>query len=207
MALRRAEDLILAHHDPGVFVDDPGLQSRPGVGMVGFGHIRRNASIAQALRRSALDPVIVMIAEARQAGALPMPGGVDSVTLPALCKGILYDDDCMTGAWDLVKGWSFAQRRGLTDLAQKIGLEARAGRIKLQELALELLNIAVIGLTRQHALDEHGNDESVYLLRMLDQVRMGVNQASLTINHWKGRWNYDVHRLVEGCSYEAEAAF
>ncbi|TAL03132.1 MAG: glycosyltransferase [Verrucomicrobia bacterium] len=55
-------------------------------GMVGFGHIRRNASIAQALRRSALDPVIMMIAEARQAGALPMPPGVDCVTLPALCK-------------------------------------------------------------------------------------------------------------------------
>jgi len=55
-------------------------------GMVGFGHIRRNASIAQALCRSALRPVIVMIAEARQAGALPMPAGVDWVTLPALRK-------------------------------------------------------------------------------------------------------------------------
>ena len=55
-------------------------------GMVGFGHIRRNASIAQALRNSALEPAIVMIAEARQAGVLPMPEGVDSVTLPALRK-------------------------------------------------------------------------------------------------------------------------
>ena len=55
-------------------------------GMVGFGHIRRNASIALALRRSALQPTIVMIAEARQAGAIPMPDGVDSVTLPALRK-------------------------------------------------------------------------------------------------------------------------
>jgi len=55
-------------------------------GMVGLGHIRRNASIAQALRNSALEPAIVMIAEARQAGALPMPEGVDSVTLPALRK-------------------------------------------------------------------------------------------------------------------------
>ena len=55
-------------------------------GMVGFGHIRRNASIAQALRRSFLNPTIVMIAEARQAGTLPMPEGVDSVTLPALSK-------------------------------------------------------------------------------------------------------------------------
>src|SRR5439155_20317790 len=46
----------------------------------------RNASIAQGLCRSALQPVIVMIAEARQAGALPMPAGVDWVTLPALRK-------------------------------------------------------------------------------------------------------------------------
>jgi len=53
-------------------------------GMVGFGHIRRNASIAQALRGSALAPAIVLIAEAWQAGALPMPEGVDCVTLPAL---------------------------------------------------------------------------------------------------------------------------
>lgn len=55
-------------------------------GMVGFGHIRRNASIAQALRASPLEPVIVMVAEAWQAGALPMPPGVDCVTLPALRK-------------------------------------------------------------------------------------------------------------------------
>ena len=31
-------------------------------GMVGFGHIRRNASIAQALRSSPLHPAVVMIA-------------------------------------------------------------------------------------------------------------------------------------------------
>ena len=55
-------------------------------GMVGFGHIRRNASIAQALRSSVLAPAIVMIAEAWQTGALPMPSGVDCVTLPALRK-------------------------------------------------------------------------------------------------------------------------
>ena len=53
-------------------------------GMVGFGHVRRNVSIAHALRVSALQPAIVLIAEAWQAGALPMPPGVDCVTLPAL---------------------------------------------------------------------------------------------------------------------------
>jgi glutamate--cysteine ligase len=129
------------------------------------------------------------------------------LALPALCKGILYDDDCLAGAWDLVKRWSFAERLALTDSAHRAGLEARAGRIKFQELALELLNIAMLGLMRQHALNERGEDESVYLLRMIDQVRMGHSQGSLTVDRWKGRWNYDVHRLVEGCSYEAEAPF
>jgi predicted glycosyltransferase len=52
--------------------------------MVGFGHIRRNASIAYALRNSALQPSILMIAEAWQAGGLVLPSGVDCVTLPAL---------------------------------------------------------------------------------------------------------------------------
>src|SRR5436190_9374911 len=55
-------------------------------GMHGFGHIRRNATIAHALRASTLQPVILMIAEAWQAGAIPMPGGVDCVTLPGLRK-------------------------------------------------------------------------------------------------------------------------
>ena len=40
-------------------------------GLIGLGHIRRNAAIAHALR------------EARQVGALPMLAGVDCVTLPS----------------------------------------------------------------------------------------------------------------------------
>ncbi len=125
--------------------------------------------------------------------------------LPAICKGILYDDDCIEGAWDLVKRWSFHERLALSDVAQKIGLEARAGRIPLKELAAELLNVAMIGLVRQKALNERGEDESIYLYRLMDMVRSGYNQAALTISRWKGRWNYDVGRMVEGCSYEAEA--
>src|SRR5204862_1340020 len=54
--------------------------------MHGFGHIRRNATIAHALRDAGTQAVILMIAEAWQAGAIPMPQGVDCVTLPGLRK-------------------------------------------------------------------------------------------------------------------------
>ncbi len=32
------------------------------------------------------------------------------LALPALCKGILYEPDCMLAAWDLVKRWSYEER-------------------------------------------------------------------------------------------------
>jgi glutamate--cysteine ligase len=127
------------------------------------------------------------------------------LSLPALLKGILYENDCMGAAWDLVKRWSYPERIALVDTACKFGLDTRTGKIRFRDLALELIGIAMEGLSRQHELNEHGQDESIYLLRLLDQVRGGHTQASLIIDRWKGRWNYDVHQLVEGCSYQAEA--
>ncbi len=127
------------------------------------------------------------------------------LALPALFKGILYDDDCLDGAWDLVKRWSFEERLALTGEAHKAGLETRTGRARFKDLALELLGIAMAGLARQRALNLRGEDETIYLVRLLDLVRSGHSPASLTIERWKGRWNYDLQRLVEGCSYEAEA--
>src|SRR5882757_1379822 len=126
------------------------------------------------------------------------------LALPALLKGILYTDDCLTATWDLVKRWSFRERLELTDQAHKIGLEARAGRIRMRELGTELLAIAAKGLERQQALNKRGDDESIYLLRLMDLIRGGHSQASLVISRWKGEWNYDVSRMVAGCAYDAE---
>ena len=53
-------------------------------GIVGLGHMRRHLLIAQALASSPLELVILMIAEARQAGAFAMTPGLDCLILPAL---------------------------------------------------------------------------------------------------------------------------
>ncbi|HKN13299.1 MAG TPA: glutamate-cysteine ligase family protein [Candidatus Binatus sp.] len=127
------------------------------------------------------------------------------LALPALLKGMLYDDDCLAAAWDLIKGWSYRERIEIADAAHKNGLDARAGRFKLQALGYELMQIAARGLERQRALNNLGQDESIYLLRLMDLVRGGHSQASLVISRWKGEWNYDVGRLVKGCAYGAES--
>jgi glutamate--cysteine ligase len=126
------------------------------------------------------------------------------LALPALCKGILYEPDCTLAAWDLVKRWSYHERLKLADLATKIGLEAQVGRVRLKDLAVELLQVAMAGLSRQPALNDRGEDETIYLARLFDQVRGGYNNASIVVAHWKGPWNYDLGRMVRGTWYEAE---
>ncbi len=55
---------------------------------MGLGHMRRNLLIAQALVHSASPPIILMVTGAREAGCLPLPPGVDCLTLPALTKDV-----------------------------------------------------------------------------------------------------------------------
>ncbi|MBI3466252.1 MAG: glycosyltransferase [Planctomycetes bacterium] len=55
-------------------------------GMVGLGHMRRHLLIAQTLLCSRLRPIILMIAESREAGAFMTPPGMDFLTMPALAK-------------------------------------------------------------------------------------------------------------------------
>ncbi len=126
------------------------------------------------------------------------------LALPALCKGILYEPDCTLAAWDLVKRWTYNERLKLADLTSKIGLEAPVGRFKVKDLAVELIQIAMAGLARQAALNERGEDETIYLARLFDLVRNGYNHANLVVARWKGPWNYDMRRMVAGISYGAE---
>lgn len=53
---------------------------------LGFGHLRRNLLIADAIRRSATAPEVLMVAGMREAGAFDLPDGVDCLTLPAYEK-------------------------------------------------------------------------------------------------------------------------
>src|SRR3989442_2208021 len=53
---------------------------------MGLGHMRRNLLLAQALRHSRVQAVVLMIAGAREASLLTTTAGVDCVALPSLWK-------------------------------------------------------------------------------------------------------------------------
>lgn len=123
------------------------------------------------------------------------------LAVPALIKGIFYDDDCMEGAWDLVKRWSLAERLELHNAVNRQALRARIHRHQVKDLARELLDIATAGLERQNVVDEQGRNEAYYLERLIDQVRRGLCPADVIVENWLGPWLQDPGRLVEGTVY------
>jgi glutamate--cysteine ligase len=127
------------------------------------------------------------------------------LALPALVKGVCYTQDCLDGAWDLVKRWSVEERWALWEQVHREALHARFRGIRVLELARELYQIAVEGLRRQAALDDEGRDERVYLDRLGEQLAMGRSPARVIAEKWKAEWQLErrIERLIEYAEYRA----
>ena len=123
------------------------------------------------------------------------------LALPALMKGVLYEDDSLDAAWDLVRPWSWEERLAIWGAAHREGLRAKIRGILLAELAQELLAIAASGLKRQAQTNERGDDENVYLERLVELVRYGKSNGRLLAERWAGAWHGDIQQLIEHTTY------
>src|SRR6266436_1359760 len=69
--------------------------------------------------------------------------------LPAYWAGILYDDDSLEAAWDLVKNWTAEERQKLRDDVPKLGFAARVAGHDVLHLAKTTIALAQKGLARR----------------------------------------------------------
>src|SRR5690606_31746277 len=69
--------------------------------------------------------------------------------LPAFWVGLIYDQQALDAAWDLVKGWDDGTREGLRHAAGKDALAGVVGNLRIHDLAREVLAIAEQGLKRR----------------------------------------------------------
>ena len=123
------------------------------------------------------------------------------LAVPALTKGIFFDNDPLLAAWDLVKKWSWEERIEAYHQAHRQALGARVQGIRLLDLAKELVTIAWEGLERQNDCNEAGENETIYLERLREEVDKGQCPAYHVVEHWMTRWNYDTKRLIDGTAY------
>ena len=124
------------------------------------------------------------------------------LAVPALTKGIFFDNDPLLAAWDLVKKWSWEERITAYHEAHRQALGARVQGIRLLDLAKELVMIAREGLERHNDCNEDGENETIYIERLSEEVAKGQCPAYHIVEQWMSRWNYDLKHLIVGTAYQ-----
>jgi glutamate--cysteine ligase len=121
--------------------------------------------------------------------------------LPALWVGLLYDDVALDGAWELVKGWTAADRDGLRADAPKIALDAKLQGRSVREIARDVLALSRAGLSRRARLDSTGQDETHFLNPLVEIVDSGKTPAQLKLDAYHGPWNGSVDPIFREYAY------
>ena len=123
--------------------------------------------------------------------------------LPALWVGLMYDAASLDAAWDLAKGWDAETREALRVAASERGLAAEARRVRMLDLAREVVDIAEAGL-RARARPGVGGlvpDEAHFLSALRESVETGRTPADELLAKYGAEWGGDLSRVYEEHSY------
>jgi glutamate--cysteine ligase len=121
--------------------------------------------------------------------------------LPALWKGILYDDGARDAAWRLVAGWSFAEREAALEAVARRGLAARVAGRPVLPLARELVEIARAGLARIGDGQGGETDERGFLDPLSAVAERGHSPGEEVLARWDGVWQGSPESLIEYARY------
>jgi glutamate--cysteine ligase len=112
--------------------------------------------------------------------------------LPAFWVGLLYDDASLDAAWQIVKGWSAAERQQARDDVPRLGLKTKVSGRTLRDIAIDCLELARAGLKRRNRLDRDGRDEQRHLESLEQIVASGQTPAEQLLAKYHGLWGGSV---------------
>jgi glutamate--cysteine ligase len=133
-------------------------------------------------------------------GADAVPPGL-TCSLPALWKGLLYDAEARSAAWERVRVHPLAAREASrVDIARR-GLAARYGDEPVIELARDIAQISRDGLRRIGHAGRRDADETGFLDPVFEQLALGGSPGQVMVERWEGEWQRSVDRLIESARY------
>src|SRR5215212_2830669 len=122
--------------------------------------------------------------------------------LPALWVGLLYDDQALDAAWDLVKHWTIEQREKLRRDVPKLALEAvTPDGESMRDFAGRVLDVAAGGLTRRARMNSAGDNEGGFLDPLRDVVLSGMTPADRLLDKYHNEWGGELARMYEEFSF------
>ncbi|MCS0494709.1 glutamate--cysteine ligase [Ancylobacter sp. MQZ15Z-1] len=121
--------------------------------------------------------------------------------LPALWTGLLYDGASLDAAWELVRGWSAAERQALRDDVPRLAFKAEIAGRPVLELARDVVAIAREGLKRRDVRDSQGRDETRFLGPLEESLEAGRTPAEALLERYETDWNRSVEPIFDECAY------
>jgi len=125
-----------------------------------------------------------------------------ALSVPALWKGILYNNEARWAAGSLIKDVPWEEKCSLYYTVPQKGLRTKIKGVMLLDLAKEILKIAYASLKAQKKINEKGEDESVYLEPLMELILEDeICPAEVIIKNWEGSWQRQINRLIDYSSY------
>ena len=121
--------------------------------------------------------------------------------LPALWGGLLYDQPALEAAWELVKGWTNDDHNTLRGMAAKTGLKGEIAGRPVKDWAMDVLEIAKMGLKNRNRLSGGLVDETGYLGELFEIAESGLTPADRLLEKYNGVWQGDIRKLYEEEAY------
>jgi len=122
--------------------------------------------------------------------------------LPAFWVGLLYDDQALDEAWDLVKSWTICEREALRHEVPRLALDAiTPDGETIREFAAKALDISAAGLTRRARLNSAGDNEGGFLDPLREVITIGMTPADRLLHKYEHEWGGDLSRIYEEFSF------
>lgn len=121
--------------------------------------------------------------------------------LPALWVGLLYDQQALDQAYEMIKDWTPEEHQTLRDNVPRDALNVPFRNGTVQDLSKQMLDISAGGLERRAELNNAGEDERVFLKSLYDTVDSGKTTAQRMLDCYHGAWNGDISKIFKDCSF------
>jgi len=115
--------------------------------------------------------------------------------LPALWKGLLYDQQAEDDIWDMVKDWQRDELLVLREQVTKTALATPFRDSTALKLCQTMLAISQAGLERIAACNAKGEHEGIYLAPLREVLASGKTRADVWLSAYHHDWQHSVDPL------------
>jgi glutamate--cysteine ligase len=125
----------------------------------------------------------------------------DFMALPAFWAGILYDEDALDQAWQLVRDWTEEEREALRVGVPKTGLLTPFRTETVRTLARQVLRISRAGLKNRRRINQRNQDETIYLAPLEKIAGNGQTVSDELLRRYSGEWQNNIDHIFEELAF------